>query len=47
MIWDLSAGAVVLQLAIVLLLLRREFRVRLDAMATPVAAPVVPDSVSA
>jgi putative MATE family efflux protein len=36
-IWYLSAGAVVLQLAIVAFLLRREFRLRLDAMsATPV-----------
>ena len=39
-IWYLSAGAVVLQLTIVLLLLRREFRVRLDAMAPAQAAPV-------
>jgi putative MATE family efflux protein len=40
-IWYLSAGAVVLQLAIVLLLLRREFRVRLGTLsAAPVAAPV-------
>jgi putative MATE family efflux protein len=40
-IWYLSAGAVVLQFAIVLLYLRREFRVRLDAMAAPlpVTAP--------
>jgi len=46
-IWYLSAGAVVLQLAIVLLFLRREFRVRLGALSTaPVAAPVV-DSMSA
>jgi hypothetical protein len=30
-VWYLSAGAVVLQLAIVLLYLRREFRVRLGA----------------
>jgi len=34
-IWYLSAGAVVLQLAIVLFLLRREFRVRLGALAVP------------
>ena len=41
-IWYLSAGAVVLQLAIVLLFLRREFRVRLGALsASPVAAVVV------
>ena len=41
-IWYLSAGAVVLQLAIVLLLLRREFHLRLGAMApASVAAPVV------
>jgi Na+-driven multidrug efflux pump len=43
-IWYLSAGAVLLQLAIVLLLLRREFRLRLDSMAAPViveSAPVV------
>jgi putative MATE family efflux protein len=40
-IWYLSAGAVVLQLAIVAFYLRREFRVRLDAMAAPpVTAPV-------
>jgi putative MATE family efflux protein len=37
-IWYLSAGAVVLQLTIVLLYLRREFRVRLDAMSPPVTA---------
>ena len=38
-IWYLSAGAVVLQLAIVLLYLRREFRLRLDRLApSPVAA---------
>jgi putative MATE family efflux protein len=37
-IWYLSAGAVVLQLAIVLWYLRREFRVRLDTMAPPVTA---------
>jgi putative MATE family efflux protein len=46
-IWYLSAGAVVLQLAIVLLLLRREFRLRLDAMAAPLATAPVADSVSA
>ncbi|HEV8396718.1 MAG TPA: MATE family efflux transporter [Vicinamibacterales bacterium] len=41
-IWYLSAGAVVLQLAIVLLLLRREFRVRLGSLAaTPVPTAVV------
>ena len=34
-IWYLSAGAILLQFAIVLLYLRREFRVRLDAMAAP------------
>jgi len=34
-IWYLSAGAVVLQLAIVLFLLRREFRVRLGSLAVP------------
>ena len=46
-IWYLSAGAVVLQLTMVLLYLRREFRVRLDVMgAPPVAAPVA-DSASA
>jgi putative MATE family efflux protein len=44
-IWYLSAGAVVLQLAIVLLYLRREFRVRLDAMAPPVVATPVAESV--
>jgi putative MATE family efflux protein len=32
-IWYLSAGAVVLQLAIVMFYLRREFRLRLDALA--------------
>jgi putative MATE family efflux protein len=37
-IWYLSVGAVLLQLAIVLMLLRREFRVRLDTMpAAPIA----------
>ena len=36
-IWYLSAGAVVLQLAIVLLLLRREFRTRLGTLSV---APV-------
>jgi hypothetical protein len=36
-IWYLSAGAIVLQLAIVLLYLRREFRLRLDALAAPAA----------
>lgn len=41
-IWYLSAGAVVLQLAIVLLFLRREFRVRLGALApAPLASPVL------
>jgi putative MATE family efflux protein len=41
-IWYLSAGAVVLQLAIVLFFLRREFRLRLGSLATaPVAAAVV------
>jgi Na+-driven multidrug efflux pump len=41
-IWYLSAGAVVLQLAIVSIYLRREFRLRLDAMvAPPATAPVV------
>ncbi len=41
-IWYLSAGAVVLQLAIVLFYLRREFRVRLGALAAaPVAAAAV------
>jgi Na+-driven multidrug efflux pump len=36
-IWYLSAGAVVLQMAIVLFYLRREFRLRLDAPAPPAA----------
>jgi putative MATE family efflux protein len=36
-IWYLSAGAVVLQMAIVLFYLRREFRLRLDALAPPAA----------
>jgi putative MATE family efflux protein len=41
-IWYLSAGAVVLQLTIVLFFLRREFRLRLGApAAAPVAAAVV------
>ena len=41
-IWYLSAGAVLLQLTIVLLFLRREFRVRLGALApAPVSAPSV------
>jgi putative MATE family efflux protein len=40
-IWYLSAGAVVLQLAIVAFYLRREFRVRLDTMvAPPVSTPI-------
>ena len=34
-IWYLSAGAVVLQMAIVLFYLRREFRLRLDALVPP------------
>ena len=46
-IWYLSAGAVVLQLGLVLFYLRREFRVRLDAMAAPPVAAPVADSVSA
>ena len=41
-IWYLSAGAVVLQLGIVLTLLRREFRLRLDSMPRPVVAESVP-----
>jgi MATE family, multidrug efflux pump len=41
-IWYLSAGAVVLQLTIVLLFLRREFRVRLGSLAaSPVPTAVV------
>jgi Na+-driven multidrug efflux pump len=40
-IWYLSAGAVVLQLAIVLLLLRREFRVRLGALSPQSVTPAV------
>ena len=40
-IWYLSAAAVLMQLAIVLLLLRREFRLRLDSM---VAAPIIVES---
>jgi putative MATE family efflux protein len=40
-IWYLSAGAVAVQLAIVLALLRREFRIRLDTMR-----PAVLDSVT-
>jgi hypothetical protein len=41
-IWYLSAGAVILQFAIVMFYLRREFRVRLDAMTVPppVTVPV-------
>ena len=42
-IWYLSAGAIVLQLSIVLVYLRREFRVRLDAAARPVMAGPVAD----
>jgi putative MATE family efflux protein len=38
-IWYLSAGAILLQFAIVLVYLRREFRVRLDAMAAPPVSP--------
>jgi putative MATE family efflux protein len=41
-IWYLSAAAVMLQLAIVLLLLRREFRLRLDSMTAPVIAESAP-----
>ena len=41
-IWYISAAAVLLQLAIVLLFLRREFRVRLDAMPAPVLAESAP-----
>ena len=37
-IWYLSAGAIVLQLAIVTFYLRREFRLRLDALAAPPVA---------
>jgi Na+-driven multidrug efflux pump len=40
-IWYLSAGAIILQFAIVMVYLRREFRVRLDAMAAP-PAPAQP-----
>ena len=40
-IWYLSAGAILLQFGIVMLYLRREFRLRLDAMeAPPVTVPV-------
>jgi len=46
-IWYLSAGAVVLQLAIVLTLLRREFRLRLGSMPSPVITEPVADSASA
>ena len=46
-IWYLSAGAIVLQLAMVMVFLRREFRVRLDSMPPPVMARPVADSVSA
>jgi MATE family, multidrug efflux pump len=41
-IWYISAGAVLAQLAIVLLFLRREFRLRLDAMPAPVLAESAP-----
>jgi putative MATE family efflux protein len=42
-IWYLSAGAVVLQLGIVIVFLRREFRLRLDAMVqAPAVAPAIP-----
>ena len=43
-IWYLSAAAVLMQFAIVLLLLRREFRLRLDSM---VAAPIIVESAPA
>jgi hypothetical protein len=46
-IWYLSAGAVALQLGIVLTLLRREFRLRLGSMPSPVVAKSIADSVSA
>jgi putative MATE family efflux protein len=46
-IWYLSAGAIVLQLAIVLIFLRREFRLRLDSMPRPVITEPIADSVSA
>ena len=46
-IWYLSVGAVVLQLGIVLTLLRREFRLRLDSMPAPVITEPVADSASA
>jgi putative MATE family efflux protein len=38
-IWYLSVGAILLQLIIALLFLRREFRVRLDTLAAPAAVP--------
>jgi putative MATE family efflux protein len=43
-IWYLSAGAVVLQLALVLFFLRREFRLRLGALSAP-PVPVPPVAV--
>ena len=46
-IWYLSAGAVVLQLGIVLTFLRREFRLRLGSMPSPVITEPVADSASA
>ena len=41
-IWYLSAAAVLLQLVIVLLLLRREYRLRLDSMVAPVIVESAP-----
>jgi Na+-driven multidrug efflux pump len=41
-IWYISVGAVLLQLGIVLALLRREFRVRLDSMTAPVIVESAP-----
>jgi putative MATE family efflux protein len=41
-IWYISACAVAMQLVIVLLLLRREFRVRLDSMPTPAIVESAP-----
>ena len=41
-IWYLSVGAVLLQLAIVLTLLRREFRLRLDSMPKGVIVESAP-----
>jgi putative MATE family efflux protein len=46
-IWYLSLGALVVQLTVALLLLRREFARRLDFASVPASAPVIAETASA